>query len=203
MTQDFESFDALRLHLQGCHSCSLCEQRTNVVVGVGNPTASVMLIGEAPGQQEDLRGEPFVGRSGQLMDKMLAYVGLSRQRNIYIANMVKCRPPQNRDPQKEEVAACNHYLESQIRLINPRIIVCVGRIAATALISPDYKVTKEHGRFIDKDGRLMMGTFHPASLLRNPNQKPEALEDLIGLRQKLLELGLFTEDELPFVPCDQ
>ena len=203
VTQEFNSFEELRLHLQDCRSCGLCQQRTIVVVGVGNTQAPVMFIGEAPGQQEDLRGEPFVGRSGQLMDKMLGYVGLSRNRNIYIANMVKCRPPQNRDPQREEVEACSHYLASQIRLINPRVIVCVGRIAAMALISPDYKVTKEHGRFFEKDGRLMMGTFHPAALLRNQNQKPDALEDFIGLRQKLLELGLFTEAELPFVPCEQ
>ncbi|MEG1943424.1 MAG: uracil-DNA glycosylase, partial [Angelakisella sp.] len=134
----YENFEALRTELLSCKRCGLCDGRTNVVVGVGNPKARVMLIGEAPGENEDLRGEPFVGRSGQLMDKMLGYVGLSRTRNIYITNMVKCHPPQNRDPSKEELALCMEYLSSQIELINPRVIVCIGRIAATAIISPDY-----------------------------------------------------------------
>lgn len=161
-----------------------------------------MLIGEAPGENEDLRGEPFVGRSGQLMDKMLGYVGLSRTRNIYITNMVKCHPPQNRDPSKEELALCMEYLSSQIELINPCVIVCIGRIAATAIISPDYKVTRQHGTFEERDGRLLMGTFHPAALLRNPNNKPAAMEDLLGLRNKLLELNIYTSEELSFVSCE-
>lgn len=202
MEKQYESFESLSQELLSCTRCGLCTTRTNVVVGVGNPLARVMLIGEAPGEQEDLRGEPFVGRSGQLMDKMLGYVGLSRHSNLYIANMVKCRPPQNRDPSKDELECCMEYLYAQIRLINPRIIVCIGRIAATALITPDYKVTREHGSFVEKDGMLMMGTFHPAALLRNPNNKPAGMEDLIGLRKKLLELGVFSEAELPFVPCE-
>ncbi|MEG2088072.1 MAG: uracil-DNA glycosylase [Angelakisella sp.] len=197
----YPSFEALCTELRSCTNCELCKTRTNVVVGVGNPQAKVMLIGEAPGEQEDLRGEPFVGRSGQLMDKMLGYVGLSRHSNLYIANMLKCRPPQNRDPSKEEVECCLDFLRSQVQLIRPRVIVCIGRIAATALISPDFKVTKQHGDFIDKNGVLMMGTFHPAALLRNPNHTPDAMADLLKLRSKLLALGLFTEAELPFVEC--
>lgn len=202
MSKTYSSFEELSQELKTCTGCALCQTRTNVVMGVGNPHARVMLIGEAPGEQEDLRGEPFVGRSGILMDKMLGYVGLSRKTNLYIANMIKCRPPQNRDPAREETDCCMDYLHSQIALIHPRVIVCIGRIAATALISPDYKVTKEHGTFVERDGVLMMGTFHPAALLRNPNNKPTALEDLLGLRDKLLELGEFTAQELPFVPCD-
>lgn len=197
---EYSSFDELRTELLGCTRCGLCSGRTNVVVGVGNPKARVMLIGEAPGEQEDLRGEAFVGRSGQLMDKMLGYVGLSRKSNIYITNMLKCRPPQNRDPSKEELALCMNYLQKQIELINPQAIVCIGRISATAIIAPDYKVTQQHGTFLERDGRLYMGTFHPAALLRNPNNKPAAMEDLLGLRKKLLELGIYTEEQLAFVP---
>ena len=131
---------------------------------------------------------PFVGRGGQLLDKFLAAVDLDRKKNIYIANMVKCRPPQNRDPSPEEQNECIGWLREQTRLLRPKIIVCLGRISATRLISPDFKVTKQHGQFFDKNGTLMMGTFHPAALLRNPNQKPEALEDFIALREKILEV---------------
>lgn len=196
----YASFEELASGLKDCKLCGLSECRTRVVVGVGNPKAAVLLIGEAPGEQEDLRGEPFVGRSGQLMDKMLGYVGLSRKRNIYITNMIKCRPPKNRDPSKEELSLCMEYLQKQIELINPRVIVCIGRIAATAIIAPDYKVTQQHGSFMERDGRLLMGTFHPAALLRNPNNKPAAMEDLFALRAKLLELGVYTPNELEFIP---
>ncbi len=182
--------DELREEALGCRRCGLCETRTNVVFGVGVPTARVMLIGEGPGENEDLLGEPFVGRSGQLMDKMLAYVGLSRKSNIYIANMVKCRPPKNRDPSPGEVETCMPWLREQIELIAPDIIVCVGRIAAISIIDPQFKVTRQHGQFIPRDGRLYMGTFHPAALLRNPHSKPDALEDLLALRRKLEEMGV-------------
>ena len=186
-----ENMEELRQKVLSCTRCGLCQGRTNAVFGVGNPNAKVLFIGEGPGEQEDLKGEPFVGRSGQLLDKMLAYVNLSRTDNIFIANMVKCRPPQNRDPSKDEVALCMEYLRNQVYLIRPKIIVCVGRIAATAIISPDYKVTKEHGTFVERGDTLLMGTFHPAALLRNPNQKPAAMEDLLGLQAKMGELGLF------------
>ncbi len=177
------SLAELRETLRDCTACRLCEGRQNVVFGVGHDHARVMLIGEGPGQTEDERGEPFVGRGGQLLDKMLDAVGLSREKNIFIANMVKCRPPQNRDPQPDEAEACLPFLREQVRLIRPRIIVCVGRIAAQRLISPDFKVTKQHGEFYDKNGVLMMGTLHPAALLRNPTQKPMAFEDWLKLRE--------------------
>ena len=177
------NFDALRQQALTCRRCKLCETRTNVVFGVGNPQAKLMLIGEGPGENEDLQGEPFVGRGGQLLDKLLAHVDFSRNHNIYIANMVKCRPPQNRDPEKDEIAACIGFLRNQVYLIRPKIIVCLGRVAACALISPDFKVTKQHGEFYDKNGTLMMGTYHPAALLRNPTQKPAALEDFLKLRE--------------------
>ena len=195
MTGMMEDFQQLQQTVESCTRCDLCQGRHHVVFGTGNPQAKVMFIGEGPGEQEDLKGEPFVGRSGQLMDKMLEYVGLSRKTNIYIANMVKCRPPQNRDPSKDEVALCIGYLRNQVYLIRPKVIVCVGRIAATALISPTYKVTKEHGTFVERNGTLLMGTFHPAALLRNPDNKPAALEDLFRLRDKLLELGLLQPEE--------
>ena len=169
---------------------ALCETRTNVVVGVGNPRSKVMFIGEGPGENEDLQGEPFVGRGGQLLDKMLAAVDLDRKTNVYIANIVKCRPPKNRDPLPEEQEACIGWLRNQVALIRPKIIVCLGRIAAMRIIKPDMKITREHGQFFEKNGTLMMATLHPAALLRNPNQKPAAFEDFLKLREKIDELRL-------------
>lgn len=165
---------------QECRTCGLAAGRHHVVFGTGVSNANVMFIGEGPGEQEDLKGEPFVGRGGQLLDKMLQVVDLDRNRNIYIANMVKCRPPQNRDPMPEEVEQCIGYLRRQVALIRPKIIVCLGRVAATRIIRSDFKVTKEHGRFFPSGNTLLMGMFHPAALLRNPSQKPAALEDLCG-----------------------
>ncbi len=161
-----------------------------MVFGVGNKDAKVLFIGEGPGENEDLQGEPFVGRSGQLLDKMLTAVDLDRHTNIYIANIVKCRPPQNRDPLQEEQDLCIEWLRNQVALIRPKIIVCLGRIAAMKLIKPDMKITKEHGIFFEKNGVLMMATLHPAALLRNPNNKPAAFDDFIKLRDKMNELGL-------------
>ena len=182
------SLDELRAQCLNCKKCGLCETRTNVVFGTGNPDSKVLFIGEGPGENEDLQGKPFVGRGGMLLDKMLAVVDLSRDKNIYIANMVKCRPPKNRDPEETEVAACRPWLEEQIRIIDPKIIVCLGRVSAIRFIDPNFKVTKEHGQFIEKDGRLVMGTFHPAAILRNPNQKPAAMEDFFALQEKIKEL---------------
>ena len=173
-----------------CRKCDLCETRTNVVFGVGNREADLMLIGEGPGENEDLQGEPFVGLGGKLLDKMLAAVDLDRRSNVYIANIVKCRPPRNRDPEPQEQEACLDWLRAQVSLVHPKIIVCLGRIAAMKLIKPDMKITKEHGIFFEKGGILMMATLHPAALLRNPGNKPAAFEDFLKLRKKLDELGL-------------
>lgn len=186
-------FRALETRCKTCRACGLCETRHNVVFGVGNPAAEVLFIGEGPGENEDLQGEPFVGRAGKLLDTMLAAVGLSRKHNIYIANMVKCRPPQNRDPLPEEQDACAHWLSDQIAYIRPKIIVCLGRVAAFRMISPDFKVTKQHGQFFEKDGVLYVGMFHPAAILRNPNQKPDALADFFALRDKIKEVCANTE----------
>jgi len=182
------TLEELRAEALGCRNCRLCEGRTNVVFGVGPAHARVMLIGEGPGQHEDEQGEPFVGRAGQLLDKMLDAVGLSRETNVYIANMVKCRPPQNRDPQPDETEACLPWLRGQVRAISPQVIVCLGRIAAQRLISPDFRVTKQHGEWFERNGVWMMGTLHPAALLRNPRQKPDAFEDFLRLRDKVAEL---------------
>ena len=186
----YDNFEELKENCLNCRKCGLCETRTNVVVGVGNPRAKVLFIGEGPGENEDLRGEPFVGRGGQLLDTMLAAVDLDRKKNIYIANIVKCRPPKNRDPLPEEQEACIEWLRNQVALIRPKIIVCLGRIAAMRIIKPDMKITKEHGQFFEKNGILMMATLHPAALLRNPNQKPAAFEDFLKLREKIDELQL-------------
>lgn len=184
----YTNWESLKCDCMQCRKCALGETRTNLVFGVGPENAEIVFIGEGPGEQEDLRGEPFVGRGGQLLDKYLDAVGLSRAKNIYIGNMVKCRPPQNRDPKPEEQEACIGWLREQIRLIRPKIIVCLGRISAQRIIDPNFRVTKQHGEFIEKNGVWMMGTFHPAALLRNPRQKPDALEDFLALRDKIREV---------------
>ncbi|MCI9414430.1 MAG: uracil-DNA glycosylase [Clostridiales bacterium] len=186
-------WEQLETACKGCTACGLSATRHNVVFGVGNPEAEVLFIGEGPGENEDLQGQPFVGRGGQLLDKMLASVGLSRKKNIYIANIVKCRPPQNRDPLPDEQEACIGWLRQQVSLIRPRIIVCLGRVAACRIISPDFKVTRQHGEFFEKNGVLMMGTLHPAALLRNPSQKPDGFADFLKLRDKIGEVCTHTE----------
>ncbi len=185
-----DSWEQLRQQCMTCKKCKLCETRNNVVFGVGNQNAEILFVGEGPGEQEDLQGEPFVGKSGQLLDKFLSLVDLDRKDNIYIANIVKCRPPMNRDPKPEEQDICIDYLRQQVKLIKPRIIVCLGRIAAQKLISPDFRVTTQHGEFIEKGGILFMGTFHPSALLRTESNKALALEDFQRLREKIKELEI-------------
>lgn len=190
----YSNWQELKDACMGCQNCPLGATRTNLVFGTGNENAEVLFVGEGPGENEDLQSEPFVGRGGKLLDKYLEAIDLSRDKNIYIANMVKCRPPHNRDPKPEEQEECIKWLREQFRLLRPKIIVCLGRISAQKLISPDFKVTKQHGEFFEKGGVLMMGTFHPAALLRNPNQKPAALEDFIKLRSKIEEICDHTYD---------
>ena len=182
------TLDELEIKCKNCTKCDLCEGRTNLVFGVGKKDADIMLIGEGPGENEDLQGQPFVGRSGQLLDKYLAAVDLDRRTNIYIANIVKCRPPQNRDPLQEEQEACMDWLRNQTALLRPKIIVCLGRIAAMRIIKPDFKITREHGQFFKKGNIYMTATLHPAALLRNPAQKPAAFDDFLKLRDKIDEL---------------
>ncbi len=171
------SWDALEA---ACHSCTLCalsEHRKNVVFGSGNRNADVMFIGEGPGEQEDNTGLPFVGRAGQLLDDMLAIIGLHRDK-VYIANIVKCRPPGNRDPLEIEAEACLPWVRRQTALVQPRVIVCLGRIAATRIIHADFKITKEHGLVFPRGKYQLMAMYHPAFLLRDPRRRPEAFDDL-------------------------
>ena len=181
---------ALENECKNCYKCPLGKGRTNLVFGMGNENAGIMFVGEEPGEQEDLQGLPFVGKSGRLLDLYLSLLDLDRNKNVYIANMVKCRPPHNRDPKPEETEVCLGYLRRQVKLIKPQIIVCLGRIAAQRLISPDFRVTKQHGEFFKKGEIYMMGTFHPAALLRDESKKKDALEDFQCLRRKIEELSI-------------
>ena len=172
-----------------CRSCDLCANRHNVVFGVGNREADVMFIGEGPGEQEDLKGEPFVGAAGKLLDDMLSIIDLDRSKNCYIANIVKCRPPHNRDPEATEQDACIGYLQQQIALVKPKVIVCLGRIAALRIIREDYRITREHGQWTEKDGIWMTAIYHPSALLRDATKRPETFEDLLSIREKIRSAG--------------
>ena len=179
-----DSWKLLKSECADCSRCELCETRTNLVFGVGNEAAEVMFIGEGPGEQEDLQGEPFVGPAGKLLDTMLELIDLDRSK-VYIANVVKCRPPRNRDPQPAEQDACAEWLERQIALVNPRLIVCLGRIAAMKIIKEDFRITREHGQWFDIDQRRVMATFHPSALLRDQGKRPDAFMDLRALRKEI------------------
>ena len=174
----------------GCTRCGLCETRTNVVFGVGERTADIMFVGEGPGEQEDLQGEPFVGPAGKLLDDMLSIIDLDRKVNCYIGNIVKCRPPRNRDPLETEQDACIDYLRNQVALVKPKVIVCLGRIAAKRLIREDYRITREHGTWVEKNGVWMTAIYHPSALLRDVDKRPETFDDLLSIRAKLRELGV-------------
>ena len=173
----------LELDCKNCCRCDLCKTRTSVVFGVGNRKSKILFVGEGPGENEDMKGEPFVGRAGKLLDKMLEEVDFSREEDIYIANVVKCRPPNNRDPLPEEQENCIFWLREQFRLMNPKVVVCLGRIAASKIIKPDIKITKEHGLFFKKGKTFFMPMLHPAALLRNPNLQPGAFRDFLKLKK--------------------
>ena len=172
-----------------CVRCGLCERRHNVVFGVGNREADILFVGEGPGEQEDLKGEPFVGPAGMLLDDMLRIIDLNRKTNCYIANIVKCRPPGNRDPLETEQDACFGYLENQMALIRPKIVVCLGRIAAMRLIRDDFRITREHGTWVQKDGVWYTAIYHPSALLRDGTKRPETFVDLLSIRAKLREMA--------------
>ncbi len=170
-----------------CVRCELSATRHHVVFGVGPRDAEVMFIGEGPGQQEDLRGEPFVGPAGQLLDDMLSIIGMGRH-NCYITNIVKCRPPQNRDPLQTEQDACIPWLRMQTKMLHPKIIVCLGRIAAMKLIKEDFKITREHGQWFERGGIWFYAIYHPSALLRDTSKRPDTFRDLKKLQAKVLEL---------------
>ena len=185
-----QTWEQLEQSCLNCTGCGLCETRHNVVFGVGKRDADVLFVGEGPGEQEDLQGEPFVGPAGKLLDDMLSILDLDRKENCYIANIVKCRPPRNRDPLETEQEACIGFLRNQVALIQPKIIVCLGRIAAKKLIDPDFRITRQHGQWFRRGDFWMMATFHPSALLRDVSKRPEAFDDLMSLRSKMKELGL-------------
>lgn len=184
MRYDWETLYAT---LQGCKGCSLSAGRTNIVIGDGNPKAKIMLIGEGPGRDEDLQGIPFVGAAGKLLDKMLAAIDLDRN-NVYIANIVKCRPPQNRTPLEEEAEACIGYLRAQVALVRPAIIVCLGATAARYVYDRNVRITRDRGIWKCSKGVWILPTYHPAALLRDESKKREAWDDLKKLRAKYEEL---------------
>ena len=180
-------WDELEQVCQSCSRCGLCAGRTNPVFGVGCKEADVMFIGEGPGEQEDLQGIPFVGPAGKLLDDMMSIIDLDRT-NSYIANIVKCRPPHNRDPKDEEQDACIDYLRNQVALVKPKIIVCLGRIAAKRIINPDFRITREHGQWSQKNGIWVTAIYHPSALLRDVSKRPETFDDLLHIRDKIKEL---------------
>ena len=181
-----KTLEEIKCECEQCQKCELCKTRTNIVFGTGNEHARLMFIGEAPGQKEDESGIPFVGAAGKLLNKYLDAVGIPRE-DVYIANILKCRPPKNRDPLPEEEDACIGFLREQVSLINPKLIVCLGRISAMRLIKPDFKITKEHGTWFKKGNYLMTAVYHPAALLRDPRKKEEMLEDMKKIKEKLSE----------------
>ena len=180
-------WETLEKTCASCEKCALAATRTNCVFGTGSRNADILFVGEAPGEQEDLSGTPFVGRAGQLLNKFLDEVNIPRE-DVYIANILKCRPPQNRDPLPTEEAACIGYLREQIKLLRPRVIVCLGRISAMKLIKQDFRITKEHGEWFEKDGYLMTAVYHPAYLLRDPRKKEDMLKDMMRIAAKVAEL---------------
>lgn len=180
-------WESLQAACMDCKRCELFRTRNNVVFGVGPTDAEILFVGEGPGQQEDLKGEPFVGPAGQFLDDMLSIIGLGRH-NCYIGNIVKCRPPQNRDPLQTEQDACIGWLRMQTKLLKPKIIVCLGRIAAMKLIREDFRITRDHGQWYEKGGICFMAMYHPSALLRDISKRPETFRDLKSLQAKVREV---------------
>lgn len=173
--------------INNCTRCRLCQGRTRPVPGEGNPQADLMFIGEGPGRDEDLQGRPFVGASGQLLERMIHALGMERS-EVYICNVVKCRPPMNRNPEPDEAEACMPFLRSQFVLVKPKVIVLLGRVACRYVLHDDAPVSKLHGSFVERKGVWFMPTYHPSALLRDPSKKREAWEDFKSAKAKLKEL---------------
>lgn len=182
------TLDELRAFIGDCTRCRLCQGRKKLVFGVGNPKAQLMFIGEGPGADEDEQGEPFVGRAGQLLTKIIQAMGFERK-DIYIGNVVKCRPPNNRNPELDEIALCLPFLKQQVAIINPKVIMCLGKFASQTILETQLPISKIRGTFREMDGRLIMPTFHPAYLLRNPEMKRVMWEDCKKVMAKLQELS--------------
>ncbi len=184
-----DSWKLLEEECLSCQKCPLGKSRTHTVFGVGPHTSDILFVGEGPGQQEDLRGEPFVGPAGKLLDDMLLIIDLGRY-NCYITNIVKCRPPQNRDPLPTEQDACFPFLQEQMRLLQPKMLICLGRIAATRFLGSDFKISRDHGKWYQKDGLWITAIYHPSALLRDVSKRPETFRDLKSIQAKIKELGL-------------
>jgi DNA polymerase len=187
-SSDADGVALIAEQIAACSACALCQTRTHTVPGTGAAKPAVMVIGEAPGKDEDEQGLPFVGKAGQLLDKMLAAIGLFRNQNCFIANTIKCRPPGNRDPFPSEQDACFHFLQSQINALKPKAILVVGRIALQKLLGTAMGITRIHGQFFDYENIPLMATFHPSFLLRDPAQKRPAWEDLKKFEARLMQL---------------
>jgi uracil-DNA glycosylase family 4 len=183
-----ERLDSLRPEVLGCRACGLRDGATQVVFGEGHPEARIVFVGEGPGADEDKQGRPFVGRAGQLLDRMIAAMGMSRFQDVYILNVVKCRPPGNRTPTPEEWDACHPHLERQLEILDPVIVVLLGSTALKALLGPTLRITQMRGQWIERQGRWWMPTYHPAALLRNPSLKRETWDDLKRVVDKYREL---------------
>ena len=183
----YETWEELEKSINGCNKCKLCDGRKNIVFGTGNKNADIMFIGEGPGADEDIQGEPFVGKAGQLMNKAFEALGIERE-EVYIGNIVKCRPPQNRNPEQDEVKACMDYLRNQVLLINPKIIVLLGSVALKNILGEEYSITNSRGKWIEKKGIWYMPTFHPAALLRDESKKLDFWRDLKLVKEKVEEL---------------
>lgn len=180
----YQTWEQLEAACNNCTKCKLCTNRHNVVIGTGNKNAKVMFIGEGPGADEDIQGIPFVGKAGKLMDKAFEGVGIKRE-DVYIANIVKCRPPNNRNPEYEEADACKEYLVSQIKLVNPEIIVLLGSVALKNILGKEYGITASRGKWFEKDGIKCIPTFHPAALLRDEIKKIDFWKDLKEVKNKM------------------
>lgn len=180
----YQTWEELENSIKNCQKCKLCKTRQNIVFGVGNKNATIMFIGEGPGADEDRLGEPFVGRAGKLMNMAFKMVGINRE-DVYIANIVKCRPPQNRNPEDDEANACLDYLRNQVILVKPKIIVLLGSVALKNILGKEHGITASRGKWIEKKGILYMSTWHPAALLRDENKKIDFIKDLMLVTEKL------------------
>lgn len=182
-------WEELERNCLSCNACGLCKTRNHVVFGVGKRRAEILFVGEGPGEQEDLQGEPFVGPAGKLLDDMLSIIDLDREK-CYITNVVKCRPPGNRDPSEQEQDACYGFLFNQIVLLRPKILVCLGRIAAQRMISPDFRITRDHGTWTQINGIWTTAIYHPSALLRDVSKRPETFVDLMKIRDAIRNLEI-------------
>src|SRR5262245_52734666 len=181
------SLDSIRQEIGDCQRCKLAPKRTNIVFGSGNPNAELVFVGEAPGYDEDQQGLPFVGKAGQLLTKIIESINLKRE-DVYICNVLKCRPPENRNPEPDEVAACNPFLKKQLAAIRPKIVCCLGTFAAQTVLQTPAPISRLRGKFFDMDGMRVIATFHPAYLLRSPEKKREVWEDMKQIRAELFRL---------------